>query len=60
MLLGPQPHGLVLVVEYSVEPAVLDGFSKKILFCFSVFLSSLLPPPLVLDPAAYAKAAATS
>jgi hypothetical protein len=54
ILLGPQPRGLALLVEYSVEPAVLGGFPKKFLFCFSVFLSSLPPPLIVLDPAAYA------
>jgi hypothetical protein len=39
ILLGLQPHGLALVVEYSVEPAVLGGFPKKffLFFCFSFF-----------------------
>jgi hypothetical protein len=39
--LGPKPHGLALVGGYGVEPAVVGGFPKKFLFCFSVFLSSL-------------------
>jgi hypothetical protein len=37
IFLGPKPHGLALVVEYGVEPAVVGGFPRKFLFCFSVF-----------------------
>ncbi|KAJ7798583.1 hypothetical protein B0H14DRAFT_3544361 [Mycena olivaceomarginata] len=55
IFLGPKPHGLALVGGYGVEPAVVGGFPKKFLFCFSVFLS-LLPRRFVIRLALAARA----